>query len=72
MFNIETAYNIIFSRSLCGTVSGALSSTSATGERRRFGDPPSDNTRKNRKRTPRLRHPMEIQAVVRYNHYVLL
>ncbi|XP_053400846.1 uncharacterized protein LOC128557479 isoform X2 [Mercenaria mercenaria] len=38
------------------------STASASGERRRFGDPPAESARKNRKRTPRLRHPMEIQG----------
>ena len=34
-------------------------------QRRRFGDPPNaENTRKNRKKTPRMRHPMEIQGDV--------
>ncbi|WAQ99432.1 hypothetical protein MAR_023805 [Mya arenaria] len=35
--------------------------TPASGERRRFGDPPPDSSRGNRRKTPRLRHPMEIQ-----------
>lgn len=63
LLNNAVYKRIVSTHLLC--ITGALSSTSAGGERRRFGDPVSENTRKNRKRTPRLRHPMEIQADVR-------
>ncbi|KAL4230763.1 hypothetical protein ACF0H5_011138 [Mactra antiquata] len=36
--------------------------TSSGTERRRFGDPPAEYPSKNRKRTPRIRHPMEVQG----------
>lgn len=45
---------------------GTSASSATGGERRRFGDPPAENTGKNRKRTPRIRHPMEVQGDVRF------
>lgn len=43
------------------TNKGAIKSA-GDDSRRRFGDPPSENTRANRKKTPRIRHPMEIHG----------